>query len=192
MGYISVRIFISGGCKNGKSYYAQRIAKAQCAESGLYYIATMAPVDTEDDERITRHRRERCGFGFATVEQPVDIENILLGCNRNGSFLLDSVTALLFNEMLRKNGNPHENPAAKTLVGLMQVINEISNIVVVSDYIYSDALIYEPFTENYRKNLSEIDRAAAKSCNVVLEAVYSNLTVHKGREVFGHLYEKVL
>lgn len=35
--------FISGGCKNGKSYYAQRIVKA--AGTPLYYIATMIPHD---------------------------------------------------------------------------------------------------------------------------------------------------
>ena len=74
-----MRIFISGGCKNGKSYYAQRLAKAQCIGNGLYYIATMKPVDAEDDERIARHRRERDGFGFTTVEQPFDIENITKG-----------------------------------------------------------------------------------------------------------------
>ena len=31
--------FISGGCKNGKSFYAQRIAKA--AGTPLYYVATI-------------------------------------------------------------------------------------------------------------------------------------------------------
>ena len=33
---------ISGGCKNGKSYYAQRVAKA--AGAPLYYLATMISV----------------------------------------------------------------------------------------------------------------------------------------------------
>jgi hypothetical protein len=65
-----VNILISGGCKNGKSYYAQQLAVRQ-AEDGapLYYIATMDPADEEDHARILRHRREREGWGFTTLEQ---------------------------------------------------------------------------------------------------------------------------
>ena len=44
---------ISGGCKNGKSYYAQRVAKA--AGQPLYYLATMISTGAEDDARIARH-----------------------------------------------------------------------------------------------------------------------------------------
>ena len=62
-----MRIFISGGCKNGKSYYAQHLAKAQ-QTNFLYYIATMQPVDSEDDERIIRHKQERDDWGFTTIE----------------------------------------------------------------------------------------------------------------------------
>ena len=57
-------IFISGGCKNGKSYYAQELARAMAMEKKvpLYYLATMDAVDEEDEERILRHRREREGW----------------------------------------------------------------------------------------------------------------------------------
>ena len=47
--------FISGGCKNGKSWYAQRIAQA--AGKPLYYVATMISTGEEDDQRIARHIR---------------------------------------------------------------------------------------------------------------------------------------
>ena len=186
-----MKIFISGGCKNGKSYYAQHLAKAQQADS-LYYIATMKSVDSEDDERIMRHRKERDGWGFTTLEQPVDIENILQKCDRYGSFLLDSLTALLANEMfLPPDWKLNEKAAEKIICGLSQILDNIGNIVIVSDYIYSDAYIYDELTEKYRKSLAEIDRAAAKACDVVLEIAYTSAIVHKGREVFGEIYEKI-
>jgi len=186
-----MKIFISGGCKNGKSYYAQHLSKAQ--QTGfLYYIATMKSADTEDDERIARHRQERDGWGFITVEQPVNIENILNKCDCGGSFLLDSTTALLANEMFDTDGSINEKAAEKIIGGLSQVINNIGNIVIVSDYIYSDAELYDSLTEKYRKSLAEIDCAAAKSCDIVLEVAYTNVIVHKGREMFGELYEKIL
>ena len=193
-----MKIFISGGCKNGKSRYAQYLAQAQQPalngypeKTSLYYIATMRPVDSEDHERIRRHRNDRGGRGFATVEQPVDIENILQKCDKDGSFLLDSLTAVLANEMFLPDRSVNENAAEKIKNGLSRIMNNIENIVTVSDYIYSDAFIYDELTEKYRKSLAEIDRMAAKNCDVVLEVAYTNVIVHKGKEAFGEVYDKI-
>ena len=168
------------------------MAKAQDTGSGLFYIATMKPVDAEDRRRITRHRCERDGFGFTTIEQPVDIEAILDKCGSKGSFLLDSVTALLSNEMFTADGDVREGYAGKTKRGIKTIIDGVSDIVIVSDFIYSDAIIYSPLTEGYRKALAEIDMSAARSCDVVLEAAYSGLVFHKGKDIFGRLNEKML
>ena len=186
-----MRIFISGGCKNGKSYYAQRLAKAQQKSGALYYIATMMPVDAEDKARIVRHRAERAGMGFSTIEQPADIEDILHKCEADGSFLLDSLTALMMNEMFRADGSLNEKSAEKTLAGLEKVMSGLRDIVIVSDYIYSDALLYGPLIEEYRKSLAGLDRAAALFCDTVLEASYANLIAHKGGAEFRELYDKI-
>ena len=186
-----MRIFVSGGCKNGKSYYAQRLAKEQQTRP-LYYIATMKPVDAEDEKRIARHRLERDGWGFITVERHTVIEAILDRCDPGGSFLLDSLTSLLACEMFPVDGAEDERAAARVIAGLTHVLDEIKDIVIVSDYIYSDAIIFEPLTEMFRKALAEIDRAAVKRCEVVLEVAYTGLTVHKGGELFKELYEKCL
>ena len=185
-----MKIFISGGCKNGKSYYAQHLAKA--LQTGvLYYVATMRSVDSEDDERILRHRRERDGWGFITVEQPVDVGEILSKCDRNGSILLDSVTALLANEMFLPDGSVNENAADKIIREFWEILKNIENIVIVSDYIYSDAFLYDATTEKYRKSLAEIDRALAKFCDVALEVAYTNITARKGSEAFDLIREKI-
>ena len=185
-----MKIFISGGCKNGKSYYAEHLAKAQ-SENLLYYIATMKPADNEDNERIERHRRERDGYGWTTIEQHADIEVILDKCDHSGSFLLDSLTALLANEMFLPDGSVNEWASEKITKGLSFVINNIKNIVIVSDYIYSDAKLYDAFTEEYRKSLAEIDREAARLCDIVLEASFANIIVHKEGEAFIAAYNKI-
>ena len=192
-----MKIFISGGCKNGKSYYAQhyticnahRLGKAQ-QPCPLYYIATMRPIDTEDDKRIARHRREREGWGFTTIEQPVDIEKITDTCDASGSFLLDSLTALLMNEMFLQGNRVNEYAAEKIIAGLVHITSTINNIVVVSDYIYSDAILYNPLTEKYRESLAKIDRTAAENCDIVLETAFTNIIVHKGKEIRS-VYETI-
>ena len=188
-----MKVFISGGCKNGKSHQAQRLAKHQQGKGGgaLYYIATMNAADHEDDERIKRHREERDGWGFATIEQWQNIEAILGGCEREGSFLLDSVTALLANEMFGADGAVHTGASEKIAAGLLKILNQINNIVIVSDYIYSDAILYDPMTEEYRKSLARLDRLVAQHCDAVLEVCCAQVIIHKGKEAFGAAFERV-
>lgn len=168
--------FISGGCKNGKSFYAQRIAK----ESGspLYYIATMIPHDSEDNARILRHQRERDGWGFETLECGTDILSCLDQADPNGSFLLDSVTALLSNEMFRPDGF-HPEAAEKIAAELCEFVRRAPNTVLVSDFIYSDAALYDEWTEDYRRGLAFIDRALAKVCDRVIEVVNGQIIDYK-------------
>ena len=169
--------FISGGCKNGKSYYAQRIAKS--AGAPLYYIATMIPHDDEDDARILRHRNERDGWGFETLECGADILSCLDRADPDGSFLLDSVTALLSNEMFAPDGFHPEAPK-KIAAELCEFVRLAPKTVLVSDFIYSDAALYDEWTETYRRGLAHIDCAVAQACDNVLEVVNSQILCFKG------------
>ncbi|MDR2076262.1 MAG: bifunctional adenosylcobinamide kinase/adenosylcobinamide-phosphate guanylyltransferase [Desulfovibrio sp.] len=52
-------VFISGGCRSGKSAYAQSLAE-RCAERGqALFLATAHPRDEETRRRIADHRRAR-------------------------------------------------------------------------------------------------------------------------------------
>ena len=170
-------IFISGGCKNGKSFFAQRAAKALGAP--LYYVATMIPHDGEDDARILRHRADREGWGFETIECGRDILGCLECADPRGAFLIDSATALLSNEMFAPDGF-HPDAAEKVAGELVEFIRRAPNTVVVSDFIYSDAAGYDEWTLCYRRGLAQIDRALARACDCVCEAVAGQIIVYKG------------
>ena len=183
-----MKIFISGGCKNGKSAYAQELAqKMRKPGIPLYYLATMIPADREDEERITRHRRDREGFGFMTVEVGRDILTVIDQCDRRGVFLLDSVTALLANEMFTPGGYVETDIHIKVAGDLEGLAKQIDNIVIVSDFICSDALIYDSLTEAYKQGLAYIDRQTAGFCEVVLETSCGTYFAFKGRDVFKEL-----
>ncbi len=175
-----MRVFISGGCKNGKSTYAERVACMQQQEGlPLYYLATMIASDNEDLERIARHQRQREGLGFITMEQPRDIIDISACCDLKGSFLLDSTTALLANEMFLTEGVVNEEAYLKVANHLDSLLNQIENIVIVSDYIYSDASGFDSLTNGYRKGLAYIDRGLAERCDVVIEVSFGSLIYYK-------------
>ena len=91
-------VFVPGGAKNGKSGFAQDLAVQLARGEKRYYVATMIPVDLEDRERIRKHVADREGLGFETIECGADLLTCL-NYDKNGSFLLDSVTALLQNVM---------------------------------------------------------------------------------------------
>ena len=179
-----MRIFISGGSRSGKSDHAQYLAKSQPACGPLYYVATMLPADGEDRARIARHKERRRGWGFVTIEQPADVGGILGKSDPGGSFLLDSLTALLANEMFLPDGSVQTEAAAKITGALTRLAGEIGHIVLVSDYIYGDAALYDPLTEAYRRSLAEIDRAAVAICDVVLEMTCGIAVAHKGKALY--------
>lgn len=173
-------VFISGGCKNGKSSLAQRLAVTLSERRKRYYVATMIPADQEDHARVARHVRDRAGLGFSTIECGRQILDSLAGADREGCFLLDSVTALLANEMFRPDGTVDLNAPERVAEQLCRFSAEVRDAVFVSDYLYSEAGIFEELTERYRQGLAHTDRALAACCDVVVEVCAGRCTVHKG------------
>ena len=181
-----MNVLISGGCKNGKSMYAQRIASELAACGPLYYIATMIPHDEEDRARIRRHLKERDGWGFETLEQGKNIAALMdrADVDLKGSFLLDSVTAVLENEMfpvalnnghIEFLGEDEDAPerVRRELVAFAAAVKEAGgSVVFVSDGIYGDKGGYSPSTEHYRHALADADRALAQVCDRVIEVTY--------------------
>ena len=167
-----MKAFISGGAKNGKTTLGQDLAVYLAAGEKHYYVATMISADAEDDERIRRHIADRAGLDFETIECPRHILSCLDTADRNGVFLLDSVTALLQNEIFP----PKKNYARE----LLEFVRSVRSVVLVSDYIFSDAGEYDPMTEQYRRALAGIDRMLARECDTVVELAAGRRIVHKG------------
>ena len=173
---------ISGGSKSGKSGYAQDLAVRLANGGPLYYIATMIPTDGEDRRRIALHIEDRAGMGFTTIECGREILSVLARADSCGTFLLDSTTALLSNEMFQ--GMEIDHDAGPRVAGqLCRLAESVGNLIVVSDRIYEDAQQYDAITEDYRRSLAWIDRRLAAMADVVVELVGGMVYVHKGEEV---------
>lgn len=173
-------VFLSGGCKNGKSTLAQRLAKSLAGSGALWYVATMIPQDEEDLARIRRHIQEREGWGFETLECGTGITKCLETVREADTILLDSVTALLSNEMFGLNGIFDPQAPERTARALLQLLDGVRNAVVVSDFLYADAGRYDYWTEVYRKGLAYVDAALAARSDVVAEACSGYVITHRG------------
>lgn len=190
-----MKILISGGAKNGKSMYAQKIAKSLSVKYNvpLYYVATMEPTDKEDENRIKRHVQDRAGWGFITIEEPRKLinvfneqdkgfvaeadnaDNVDIKCmgekvvNPKGVFLVDSLTALIGNNMFGKNGSMKLDCFDDVRDDIYTFSTIASNIVMVSDSIGCDGIIFDQITEAYRKSLAKLEREIASYYDRVTE-----------------------
>lgn len=64
---------VTGGSGCGKSTWAEGFIRR--FPGPRFYIATMQAVDEECRARIARHRAQRAGLGFETVEMARDIQS---------------------------------------------------------------------------------------------------------------------
>ncbi|WP_327754585.1 bifunctional adenosylcobinamide kinase/adenosylcobinamide-phosphate guanylyltransferase (plasmid) [Sphingobium sp. SJ10-10] len=92
-------LLVLGGCRSGKSRYAQERCEAISGGS-LAYIATAQAFDVEMEERIARHRSER-GSRWLTIDAPMDLAEALSeAAGRADAILVDCLTLWLSNLML--------------------------------------------------------------------------------------------
>lgn len=173
-------VLICGGAKSGKSDLAQRIAVSLAKGGRHYYVATMIPMDGEDRNRIRRHLKQREGMGFETIECGRNLLTCLDGADTDAVFLLDSVTALLTNELFPDGCGMNMDNARRCAQEVVRFAASVANAVIVSDYIFSDAICYDETTEAFRKCLADISRALAAVSDTVIEATAGNILVHKG------------
>ena len=174
--------FISGGAKNGKSTLAQDLTVALAKGGRHYYVATMISTGAEDDDRIRRHIADRDGMGFKTVECFRNIMDCLNIADKDGVFLVDSVTALIQNSLfpVEKNYEMDLEAAHRCTDELVEFAHTVRHAVFVSDYIYSDAEAFSESTEAYRKCLADIDCRLAKVCDTVIEVSAGQPIIYKG------------
>ncbi len=84
---------VLGGARSGKSRFAEGLAAG--IEGPKTYIATAEAFDDEMRKRIAKHREQRAGDGWTTIEAPLDPVSALTGAE--GFVLVDCVTVWLGN-----------------------------------------------------------------------------------------------
>ena len=172
---------ITGGCKNGKSSLAQDMAVALAGGGSHYYIATMIPTDDEDLTRIAKHLADRDGLGFETIECGRHITDALKVSGGRGSYLLDSVTALLANEMFPGPEIDRE-AGPRVMEELLRFADEAEHAVLVSDGLFSDAAEFDETTENYRHWLAMLQGELIKKSEIAVEMCAGVPVYMKGSE----------
>ena len=192
-------VLVVGGAKSGKSMFAQNLSKSlneslknpisgqldgeiEREVGKLYYVATMNQYDLEDLKRIENHLREREGYGFNTIEETLNMSKVSSLIKEEDTVLIDSITSLVTNYMFRGK-EFYKDVSDDILSGILEIINNSKNVVIVSDYLFSDSIQYDCYTENFRKEIGVVNRKLATIADTVVECSYGNIIYHKGKVI---------
>ena len=87
---------VTGGARSGKSTYAR--TRAEHEHGALHiFLATAPVIDAEMSERVERHREERRGSVWRTIEEEVALTEALCEVPSQSVILLDCLTLWLSN-----------------------------------------------------------------------------------------------
>ena len=172
---------IFGGAACGKSAYGERLACALPRQGKLVYLATMEPVGEEAQARIRRHREQRAGKGFVTLERPRNLED---GPSlRGGTVLLEDLGNLAANELFFPQTPDPEEAYRSILRGLRSLQAGAEHLIVISNDLHRDEESYPRETEEYLELLARLHRDLAARADQVVEVVCGLPIVWKGEGI---------
>lgn len=167
---------VTGGSGSGKSAYAENLVLS-LGEGRRIYIATMMSFDEESTKRIARHRKMREGKQFETVECYTGLDSIRL--KKDDIVLLECMSNLAANEMYAEGGTGEKTEEA-VMAGIRRLLQDVRHIVVVTNEIFSDGMVYDESTVEYMGHLGNINQQMARLADSVTEVVYGIPVCMKG------------
>lgn len=172
---------VLGGSGSGKSAYAENLvlSLSKGKQFQKYYLATMQVFDEEGKQKVERHRMLRAGKGFITVEQPADIgkavEKMEMGEGvekREKICLLECVSNLTANEMFSEEEQFSAKEVTEKIVGGIGALKQgMEHVIVVTNNVFEDGIVYAASTTEYIRALGQINRELAAMAEEVVEVV---------------------
>lgn len=167
---------VFGGSACGKSGYGERLARTLCTRGALLYLATMEPFGHEAEERIEKHRRQRAGMGFRTVEWFRDLEHCPIP--EGSTMLLEDLGNWTANEVFASDSR---EPAEKRMVRALDHLQaRTEHLVVIGNDLFRDGQVYPRETELYLETLARVQGELARRSDTVVELVCGLPVIWKG------------
>ncbi len=165
-------VLITGGCRSGKSRYAQQFAESLPGKR--VYIAT-CPVDDDDDEmrrRVEAHRKDRAGKGWQTIEQPLELSKAVSQAGAGGDVLLvDCLTLWVSNLMYRAEqagadfGESQIEACGKELIDACRAIP--ATIIFVTNEVGMGIVPDNALARRYRDLVGRLNQTIARAADDV-------------------------
>lgn len=133
--------------------------------------------DNESLKKVERHKRMRDHKNFKTIECFKNLKSLFI--SNNSTVLIDCMSNLVANEMYLEGG-AKDKTVQEVIRGIESINNQAENLVIVTNEVFSDGIVYDDDTMRYIRNLGEINKEIGKKADNVVEVVYSIPIFHKG------------
>lgn len=174
-------LLVTGGARSGKSRYAEGRTRALTGDP--VYIATAQAFDDEMADRIARHRSDRAGDGWQTVEAPLDLPGALIATDGAGPRLVDCLTLWLSNQMLDEGSGGNTGDWEAALAALLDVLDrQTAPVVFVTNEVGFGIVPENALARRFRDAAGRVAQAvAARADEVVLVVAGQPLVVKPPR-----------
>ena len=127
--------YIYGGVSSGKSEYAEELISEEFNKK--IYLATMENVGEHAGKRVEKHRLQREGKGFFTIEEPGHIKD--LNIDEDDNILLEDLTNLLSNNLFNEAGlkNNFKEITEKIFSDIITLKSRCNSVFIVGNDIFS-------------------------------------------------------
>jgi adenosylcobinamide kinase/adenosylcobinamide-phosphate guanylyltransferase len=171
-------IFITGGCRSGKSRFALDYANQHFSKR--LYLATCEALDEEMAQRIEHHKKMR-GPEWQTIEEPITIVNEIREYgDKVEVILLDCITLWLSNLMIKWNS---ESRIMDEVDRFIDVIKQSqTSLVIVSNEVGMGIVPADPLSRRFRDLSGMTNQRIAEVVDTVIYMVSGIPMFLKGGE----------
>lgn len=148
------KTLILGGARSGKSRLAEKLAASLNLE--LIYIATAEARDDEMVDRIGHHKGRR-GSNWKTIEEPINIADVILKNSEVHNVLLLDCLTLWLSNLLDKGLNPE-----KETVSLVAAISAAEGpVIFVSNEVGQGIVPLNKLARTFRDEAGRLNQKIA-------------------------------
>ena len=162
---------VTGGASCGKSALAERL----CTYLGgnLVYLAAMQPFGEEGERRVRKHRAQRAGKGFETIECYERFDALRDdGRIAGATALLECLGNVVANELF---GAEQDNAGVGAADRIADTVEHLAarcrHLVIVGNDVGCDGVRYAHETHEYQEVLGVLTRQVAERSDIVIECV---------------------
>lgn len=163
---------VIGGSGSGKSAYAEKLLDGFSGKK--YYLATMQVYDDEGRKKVKKHEKNREGKGFQTIERPRNLGEVcfVFEDHTPTAVLLECMSNLVANEMfLGEEPVSAEAVVSKVISDVKCLYSKAKNLVVVTNNVFEDGMMYDESTEKYKEALGKVNQQLVELADSVVEVI---------------------